>query len=184
MEYNGGLTMSQDLYFYKGKFRTDEGLKRALIKDDIVTISPNRAYYLWEEKFEYYYDYDMLKDYCTDYEYITKEEANNFRKWLNKMVKEGKIEVVHHQWYHCDENDNIGTEDWWDTREAIIDNMDRWDPRWPDDFIEHVERTVEAYGDTISQEEENGWRICKSFTTSIDPAPTPKPTFSFSPFLR
>ena len=145
--------MAQDLYFYKGKFRTDEGLKRALIKDDIVTISPNRAYYLWEEKFEYYYDYNMLKDYCTDYEYITKEEANNFRKWLNKMVKEGKIEVVHHQWYHCDENDNIGTEDWWDTREAIIDNMDRWDPRWPDDFIEHVERTVEAYGDTISQEE-------------------------------
>ena len=142
----------QDLYFYKGKYRTELGLKRALIKDGIVTVSPKQNYYLWEKCFEYYYPYDMLKDYCTDYEYISEEEAKHFRAWLNKMIKAGEIEVTNHEWYHCEENDNIGTEDFWDTLEAVKDNMDRFDPKYPDEFIEDVERTIDEFADTVSEE--------------------------------
>ena len=40
-----------DLYFYKGKYRTDEGLKRALIKEGIVWMSPKRNYYNYEDVF-------------------------------------------------------------------------------------------------------------------------------------
>lgn len=139
-----------DLYFYKGKFRTDDGLKRALIKDGTVWVSPYRAYYLIEKYWEYYYDKDMLEDYATDYELTTRE---NFNKWLREQIKTGQCQVCHTQWYHCDANDGIGTMDWWDTREAIEDSLDRWDPKYPDDFIERSERTWEEYVDTISDEE-------------------------------
>ena len=54
--------------------------------------------------------------------------------------------------YHCDENDGIGT-DWWDCLDAVRDCMDRFDPKWPDDFIENAEYSVEEYCQTLSDKE-------------------------------
>jgi len=142
-----------DLYFYKGKYRTDEGLKRALIKDKIVWTSPKQNYYCYEDYTEYCYPYDMMFDYASDYEWCSKEELKHFRSWLNKMIKEGKITICNCMFYHCDENDGIGTCDWWDTREAIMDCMDRLDPKYPDDFIETSENSVEEYCQTLSEDD-------------------------------
>lgn len=151
--------MSEDLYFYQGKFRTELGLKRALIKDDIVSVSKLCNYYLlkedkdlpWHYWMEYFWDFDSFKDYCTDNEIVTEEEAKHFRKWLNKMIKEGRVEVTHTRYYSADATDNIGTPDFWDVREAVMDCMD--DVRYLDDYIEDSERTWENYVDTISDEE-------------------------------
>lgn len=140
-----------ELYFYKGKYRTDEGLKRELIKDGTVWVSRKQNYYLLSDVFEYYYSYDYLMDYVTDNGLTTR---SGFRKWLKQQISEGKCEVLNTRWYHCDANDGIGTMDWWDTREAIIDGFDRYDPKWPDDFIEQCERTIESYADEVLTEEE------------------------------
>lgn len=139
-----------NLYFYKGKYRTDEGLKRALIKDGIVWVSPYRTYYYIERYFGVYLNRDELRDYAVDYELTTEE---NFNKWLREQVKDGQCEICRTQWYHCDDNDGIGTCDWWDTRDVIIDSMDCFDPKHPDDFIEMSERTLDEYCDTLSEEE-------------------------------
>ena len=152
MEYNGGLTMSQDLYFYKGKFRTEEGIKRALIKDGTVDVSPLCNYYAWEAKFEYYYDFDYLKDICLDRGYITEDDYHHFRKWLNKKIKSGEIKTWFGRYYSSDYTDNIGF-DWWETFECIRNSLDYWNPKYPDEFIETDEEVIEAYGDTISNEE-------------------------------
>ena len=131
-----------EYYFYKGKYRTEEGLKRALIKDGIVWVSPKQNYYCYKEYTEYCYPYDMMLDYAHDYEWCSEEELKHFRKWLNKKIKSGEITVCNTAWYYCDENDGIGTE-WWDCLGAIKDNMDRFDPKWPDGFIENAEWSVE-----------------------------------------
>ena len=142
-----------ELCFYKGKYRTDEGLKRALIKDKIVWTSPKRNYYEYEDVFEYCYDFETLRDYVTDYEMCSSDDAKHFRRWLNQKIKEGKIKVLNTSWYHCDANDGIGTMDWWDTREAIMDCMYRFDSKYPDDFIETSENSAEAYCQTLSKED-------------------------------
>jgi len=142
-----------DLYFYKGRYRTDNGLKRALIKDGIIWVSPKRNYYCWDKQFEYCYDFEYMRDYCHDYELITDDEYKHFRKWLNKMIKAGEITICNTSWYHCDENDGIGTPDFWDAREAVVDSMDRFDPKYPDDFIETLENSVEEYYETLTDEE-------------------------------
>ena len=142
-----------DYYFYKGKYRTDEGLKRALIKDGIVWTSPKRNYYCYEDFTEYCYPYDMMLDYAHDYEWCSKEELKHFRSWLNKMIKEGKITVCNCIFYHCDENDGIGTPEWWDARESILGGMFGFDPKYPDDFIENAEYSVEEYCQTLTDEE-------------------------------
>lgn len=147
----------EDLYFYKGKFRTEEGLKRALIKDGRVTTSPKQNYYCYEDFTEYCYPYDALFDYAHDYEWCTEEELKHFRKWLNSKIKEGKISVVNASWYHCEENDNLGTTDFWETLEAILDGMWSFDPRYPDDYIESLEDTINNYVDTISDDEYNSF---------------------------
>lgn len=144
--------MSQDLYFYKGKFRTEEGIKRALIKDGIVDVSPLCNYYAWEDKFEYYYDFEYLRDYCHDYELITDEEYKHFRKFLNEKIKSGEIKTWFGRYYSSDYTDNIGF-DWWETFECIRDSLDYWDPRNPEDFIRSLELIIEDYCDTISEEE-------------------------------
>ncbi len=145
--------MSEDLYFYKGKYRTEEGLKRALIKDGIVTVSPKQNYYCYEDYTEYCYPYDMMFDYASDYEWCSKEELKHFRSWLNKMIKEGKITVCNTSWYHSDYTDGIGMIDFWDCLEQIREGMDRFDPKYPDDFIETLENSVEEYCQTLSDEE-------------------------------
>ena len=108
------------------------------------------AYYLIEKYWEYYYDRETLKDYATDWDITTEE---NFNKWLKEQIETGQCQVIHTQWYHCDANDGVGTMDWWDTREAVEDSLDYWDPKYPDDFIERSERTWEEYVDTISEAE-------------------------------
>ena len=146
--------MSQDLYFYQGKFRTEEGLKRALIKDGTVWVSKKQNYYWWEKQFEYYYDFEMLRDYVTDYELCTKEEAKHFRKWLNNKIKEGEITVLNTMWYHSDATDGIGCCEFWECLDAIRgDAYPLSYTRDYDYFIETVEQTVEDYGETISEEE-------------------------------
>lgn len=141
-----------DLYFYKGRYRTEEGLKRALIKDGIVTVSPKQNYYHYMEYTDYCYPYDMMLDYAYEYEWCSEEELKHFRKWLNQKIKNGEITVCNTSWYHCDENDGIGT-DWWDCLGVIKDYMDIFDPKWPDDFIENAEYSVEEYWRTLTDEE-------------------------------
>ena len=145
--------MSEDLYFYKGKYRTEEGLKRALIKDKIVWVSPKQNYYCYEDYTEYCYPYDMMFDYASDYEWCSKEELKHFRGWLNKMIKEEKITVCNCMFYHSDYTDGIGMIYFWDCLEEIREGMDRFDPKYPDDFIETLEQTVEEYSETVSKEE-------------------------------
>lgn len=144
--------MSQDLYFYKGKFRTEEGIKRELIKDGTVDVSPLCNYYLWESQFEYYYDFEYLRDYCHDYELITDEEYKHFRKFLNKKIKSGEITTFYGRYYSSEYTDGIGF-DWYETFECIRDSLDWWDPRNPEDYIRDLERVVEDYCETISKEE-------------------------------
>lgn len=143
--------MTQDLYFYKGKFRTENGIKRELIKDGTIDVSPLCTYYAWDKQFEYFYDFDYLRDLCYDNELITKEEYKHFRKFLNKKIKDGEIRTYYGRYYSSEYKDGIGF-DWWETFECIRQSLDWWDPRNPDDFIEEVENTVEAYSDTVSQE--------------------------------
>lgn len=139
-----------DLYFYKGRFRTDEGLKRALIKDGTVNVSPYRAYYCIEELSEYSWDRQTIKELAIDRYLATEEE---FNKWIKEAIDNGECEVTHTRWYHCDANDGLGTRDWWDTREAVESDFDCWNPKYPDDFIERSEITWESYADTLSEEE-------------------------------
>lgn len=145
-------TELHDYYFYKGKYRTEEGLKRALIKDGIVTVSPKQNYYCYEEYTEYCYPYAMMLDYAYYYEWCSEEELKHFRKWLNQKIKNGEIIVCNTSWYHCDENDGMGT-DWWDCLEAVKEGRDRFDPKWPDDFIEEAEWSIEEYCQTLTDEE-------------------------------
>jgi len=81
--------MAQDLYFYKGKFRTEEGIKRELIKDGTIDVSPLCTYYAWDKQFEYFYDFDYLRDLCHDNELITEEEYKPLESFLIRKLKRG-----------------------------------------------------------------------------------------------
>lgn len=144
--------MAQDLYFYKGKFRTELGMKRELIKDGTVDVSPLCTYYAWDKQFEYFYDFDYLRDICHDRELITDDEYKHFRKWLNKKIKDGEIRTYYGRYYSSDYTDNIGF-DWWETFECIRESLYPWNPKYPDEFIETDEEVIESYSETISQEE-------------------------------
>ena len=146
-----------DLYFYKGKFRTENGLKRALIKDDIVDVSAG-TFYLLEDVYEYSYPYGILEDMITDKGVC---ERKDFRKWLNKEIKEGRCQVFKNQRFYSsfDYTDNIGT-DWWDCLECILDSLDRYNPNYPDDFIETDEQVIESYADeALTQEQFDNWFV-------------------------
>ena len=137
-----------DLYFYKGKYRTDEGLMRALIKDGTVNVEYG-TFYLLEDVYEYYYPYYYLEDMITDTGVVDRK---GFRKWLNTQIKYGKCQVLRkHHFYSSDYTDNIGT-DWWDCRECILDSLDRYDSRYPDDFIENAEMSIEEYMNQVLTE--------------------------------
>ena len=142
-----------DLYFYKGKYRTDEGLKRALIKDGIVWVSPKQNYYFYEKYTEYCYPYFLMRDYASDEEWCSKEELKHFRKWLNQKIKDGEITVCNTAWYHCEANEGIGEPEWIDARDAVMSCMDVFYPKCPDEFIENSEYSVEEYCQTLSDDE-------------------------------
>ena len=83
----------QDLYFYKGKFLTELGLKRALIKEGRVWVSRG-TFYLYEKTEEYYFEFDTLRDILSDKGVINEEEYNHFQKWINHKKKEGELKVL------------------------------------------------------------------------------------------
>ena len=151
-----------DLYFYKGKYRTEEGLKRALIKDGIIWTSPKRNYYHYIDVFEYCYSFEMLRDYVTDYGLCSADDAKHFRKWLNQKIKENKIKVINTSWYHCDENDGIGEIDWLDTLDSVMDTRSSFDLQYPNDFIETSEQSVEEYCQTLNREDLNKFESLSS----------------------
>ena len=145
--------MSEDLYFYKGKYRTEEGLKRELIKDKTIWVSPKRNYYCFNTRDEYFWPYEEFKERAEDYDWCSKEELKHFRKWINEKLETGELDILNTQFYHSDYTDGIGMIDFWDCLEEIREGMDRFDPKYPDDFIETLEQTVEEYVETISDEE-------------------------------
>lgn len=132
------------LYFYKGKFRTEVGLRCALIKDGIIWTSRG-TFYLHEATDEYYRPFDELRDRLRDRKVITEEEYKHFQKWINDKTKSGEIKVVKNMtWYHCEETDGVGDE-WEYILEALRD----------DDFpIETEEEVIENYCDECLDEEQ------------------------------
>ena len=110
----------QDFYFYEGKFHTEEGLKRALIKDGSVWVSRGTFYcYLPYSDEEIYYHFDYLRDILHDNGVINDEEYKHFRKWLNSKEKEGSLSVKRNcTWYHSEETDGMGV-DWPECLEAL-----------------------------------------------------------------
>lgn len=145
--------MIEDLYFYKGKYRTEEGLKRALIKDKKVWTSPKQNYYLLVDQFEYYYDFEYLKELLKDRNMLDEKQLKHFRKWLNQQQKEGLVDVLHTSFYHCEETDGMGFPDFWEILESIIDYNDIFNEEYCDDFVEQVERTFDNYIDNLSEDE-------------------------------
>lgn len=134
----------QDLYFYKGKFLTELGLKRALIKDDRVWVSRG-TFYLYEKTEEYYWHFDTLRDILNDKGVINAEEYAHFQKWINKKEREGEVKVLRNfTFYHCDENDGLG-DDWNECLDALRDfgNSD----------IKTDEEVIEDYCQTLTEEQ-------------------------------
>lgn len=134
------------LYFYKGKFRTETGLKYALIKDGTVWVSRGNFYcYLPYSDEEIHYTRDYLRDILHENGIITDEEHKHFQKWMNEKVKEGTLSVRKNcTWYHCEANDGMGEE--WDTcLESIL-----WEGVTP---IETEEQVVEDYCEAITEEQ-------------------------------
>lgn len=134
------------LYFYKGKFTTENGLKDALIKDGVVWISRGTFYYYEPASSEeIYYQRDYLRDILFDTLVINKDEYDHFQKWINDKTKEGTLKVRKNcTWYHCEENDGMGT-DWDDCLENIL---------WTGDVpIENEEQVIEDYCQTLTEEE-------------------------------
>lgn len=112
------MRKNKDLYFYKGKFYTDLGLKRVLAKEGELTFSRG-TFYLYESVFECYYRFDYLRDLLHDYKLITDDEYKHFRKWLNKKIENKEISVLRdYTFYHCDANYNAGG-DWNYALEAL-----------------------------------------------------------------
>lgn len=112
--------MEKDIYFYEGKFHTEEGLKRALIKDGNVWISRGTFYcYTPASEEEIFYEFDFLRDNLLEDGFISEEEHKHFRKWLNAKKKEGTLLVRKNcTWYHSEETDGMGV-DWPECLEAL-----------------------------------------------------------------
>jgi len=141
------LRKNEDLYFYKGKFYTELGLKRALAKDGELTYSRG-TFYLYEKYFEYYYSYNEFRDRLHDYNYITDEEYKHFKKWLNKKVADKEVQVLkNHTFYHCDATDGIGDE--WD---YILESLRDFGTS-EENRIQTDEEVIEDYCQTLSEEE-------------------------------
>lgn len=136
----------QDLYFYEGKFLTELGLKRALIKDGWVWVSRGTFYcYLPASEEQMHYHFDYLRDILYDNDIITEEEFKHFRKWVNVQNKEGKMSIKKNcTWYHCEANDGIG-EEWFYCLEGILNDGE---PR-----IETEEQVIEDYCQTLTEEQ-------------------------------
>lgn len=136
--------MNTDLYFYMGKFRTEEGLKRALIKEGVISHAWRvRAY----EYSDMYYDYKYLKDMLRD-SGLEEKYLKHFRKWL----KDNNIPFVGKQtWYYSDAMDGWNTLD--NTMEAVLDGYEPFDPKFPEYFVEPLEYTLDNYTETLSHEE-------------------------------
>lgn len=143
-----------DLYFYKGKFRTEEGLKRALIKDGTIYVSSG-TFYRIPSLDELCYPYDYLEDIVTEKRYVDRK---GFRKWLTQEIREGRCQVLRNQrFYSSDYTDNVGT-DLYDCLDCIVDAFYYYDPKYPDDFIERSETTWENYAQTL---EDKDWERFK-----------------------
>ena len=136
--------MNTDLYFYMGKFRTEEGLKRALIKEGVISHAWRvRAY----EYSDTYYDYNYLKDMLRD-SGLEEKYLKHFRKWL----KDNNIPFVGKQtWYYSDEID--GWSIWEEVFEAVLEGCRDFNPKFPDLYIEDLEHTLDNYIETLSDEE-------------------------------
>lgn len=141
-----------DLYFYKGKYRTEEGMKRQLIKEGNVWVSPKKNYYRFEEWSDYFYDIDTLHDYAERFpEYIcSKEDLKHFRKWVNKMIAQHRISVAYTSWYHTD---NYGFPTFFEALDDLMGNLNIFNPKYPDEFIETVEESCDRYIDTLTEKE-------------------------------
>lgn len=138
------LRKNEILYFYKGKFYTELGLKRVLIKDGRVWVSRG-TFYLYEKTEEYYWHFDTLRDILNDKGVINAEEYAHFQKWINKKEKEGEVKVLRNfTFFHCDENDGLG-DDWNECLDALRD--------FGNSNIKTDEEVIEDYCQTISEEE-------------------------------
>lgn len=137
------MRKNEDLYFYKGKFYTELGLKRVLSKDGHLTYSRG-TFYFYEKVSEYFVNRTYLKDCLTDEMIITPEESKHFQKWLNNKVKNGEIRVLRNYTFYHRENieGNIGG-DWNEALEDLMDNLD----------IRTDEQVIEDYCQTLDKKE-------------------------------
>lgn len=140
--------MEKDIYFYKGKFYTELGLKRVLSKEGRIWYSRG-TFYLYKANFEYYYDRQYFKDLLHDNDLITDEELKHFQKWINAKVRSGEISVLKgHTFYHCEENDGMGG-DWDEALEALKDSYYN-----KENAIQTDEEIIEEYCDKALTDEQ------------------------------
>ena len=140
-----------DYYFYKGKYHTLEGLKRALIKDDVVWTSPKKNYYLIEKYHEYFEDREWWRDMSIEWKLTTEKD---FNKWLKEMIVSGQCDVCNTRFYHCDASDGMGMMDFEDTLDYILDdaNSYNFDDEY-DEYVETSEKSFEKYAETLTDEQ-------------------------------
>lgn len=141
------LRKHEDLYFYKGKFYTELGLKRALAKDGELTFSRG-TFYLYEAVFEYYYKFDYFRDLLHDRKLINDDEYKHFQKWINERVRSGEIKVLRdHTFYHIEANDGVG-DDW----DYVLEGLRNYGTS-EGELIKKDEEVIEDYCQTLTEEQ-------------------------------
>ena len=138
---------NENLYFYKGNFYTELGLKKALSKDGELWYSRG-TFYLYEDVFEYYYKYDYFRDLLHDRNLITDEEYNHFKKWLNEKIADKEVQVLkNYTFYHIDANDGVG-DDW----NYVLETLRDWGTS-EGERIKTDEEIIEDYCQTLTEEQ-------------------------------
>lgn len=140
-----------DMYFYKGKYHTLEGLKRALIKDDVVWVSPKKNYYLIEKYHDYFQDREWWRDMSIEWKLTTEKD---FNKWLKEMIDSGQCDVRNTCFYHSFASDCLGEMYFEEALEYILDdaNSYNFDNEY-DEYVETSEKSLDEYVDILTDEQ-------------------------------
>jgi hypothetical protein len=135
----------KELYFYKGKFHTELGLRKVLMDEKEISVYYGPFYNT--DYYDYCYTKEELREKLHDDEYITDEEYNHFTKYLKQQVESHDFTVINEPLYGGEMTDCL-TSPWNDCFQLILDERD-------DNHIQTEEDIMDDYGETLTDDEWN-----------------------------
>lgn len=145
------------LYFYKGKFSTENGLRYILLKEGKIE-SVRGDFYLYPKNDTHYRSFNVLRDDLLKHKIISVKEYEDFSKWLKVKDNNGELtRLKNYTLYTCKENGGLLEE-----FETVLEKFIKRHPG----VIETEEEVIEDYAKTIPEVQRRTFRLLPTYRQS------------------